>query len=318
MSWLRLSGVHIAAGLAPLRWTSAAPISQRLTSSRAALWQPRHRAAGPYPVQVPNEAATPDSVWDRAASTYGRVGPDHFGHFALQLIQFVPIGIGATVLDLACGTGAMASAVSLAAPQVCRLVAADLSSGMLRRAAAEIPQHGTRCGVAAMNAQRLAFSDATFDTVLCGSALDTFANPAKALIEMRRVLRPGGSLGLWIAPSWWWQDDPRWDWHDDLLNSLDAGVGRTPASLGSSVALRQAIVAAGFHEVSIRTEQFSLRFPDAGQWWQWVWSHGSRQILEQLSAGQLAAYRQAAFQRIGRHGIEGRMEAVLATADREA
>jgi O-methyltransferase/aklanonic acid methyltransferase len=236
----------------------------------------------------------------------------------LRLIQFVPIETGATVLDLACGTGALSSAVTLAAPQIWRLVAADLSVDMLRRAAAEIPQHGTRCGVAAMNAQRLAFSDGIFDTVLCGSALDTFADPAQALAETHRVLRPGGNLGLWIAPSWWWQNDPRWDWHDDLLNSLGIDAGPAPASLGSSVALRQTIVAAGFHKVSIRTEQLSLRFPDASQWWQWAWSHGSRQILEQLSAHQLAIYRQSAFKRIGRHGIEGRMEAVLATADRGA
>src|SRR6202012_701551 len=100
--------------------------------------------------------------------------------------------------------------VTLAAPQIRKLVAADLSAGMLRRTAAEIPQPGPDCGVAAMNAQRLAFSDGTFDTVVCGSALDTFADPAKALTETHRVLRPGGNLGLWIAPSWWWQDDPRW------------------------------------------------------------------------------------------------------------
>jgi O-methyltransferase/aklanonic acid methyltransferase len=257
-------------------------------------------------------------VWDRAAPTYGRAGPDHFSHFASRLIQFAPIAAGATVLDLACGTGALASAVTRAAPPIRELVAADLSAGMLRRAAAEIPQHGTRWGVAAMNAQQLAFRDGTFDTVVCGSALDTFADPAKALAETHRVLRPGGKLGLWIAPSWWWQNDPRWDWHEDLLNSLGIDAGRAPASLGSSVALRQTILAAGFRAVSIRTEQLSLRFPDASQWWQWAWSHGSRQILEQLSPGQLAIYRQAAFQCIGRHGIEGRMEAVLATADRGA
>jgi ubiquinone/menaquinone biosynthesis C-methylase UbiE len=157
---------------------------------------------------VRSEAAAPDSVWDRAASTYGRVGPDHFAHFALRLVQFVPIGVGATVLDLACGTGTLARVTAVAAPQIRRLVAADLSAGMLRRAAAEIPQHGIRCRVAAMNAQRLAFSDATFDIVLCGSALGTFADPSKALAETHRVLRPGGNLGLWIAPSWWWQMTP--------------------------------------------------------------------------------------------------------------
>jgi SAM-dependent methyltransferase len=236
----------------------------------------------------------------------------------VRLLQLVPIAPGATVLDLACGTGTLARATTLAAPQIARLVAADLSAGMLRRAAAEIPQPGIRCGVAAMNAQRLAFSDGAFDTVVCGSALDTFADPAKALAETHRVLRPAGNLGLWIAPSWWWQNDPRWDWHEDLLNSLGIDAGRAPASLASPMALRQAIVAAGFRQVSIRTEQLSLHFPDASQWWHWAWSHGSRQILEQLTAGQLAIYRQLAFQHIGRHGIEGRMQVLLATADRGA
>jgi SAM-dependent methyltransferase len=88
-------------------------------------------------------------VWDRAAPTYGRAGPDHFSHFASRLIQFAPIAAGATVLDLACGTGALASAVTRAAPPIRELVAADLSAGMLRRTAAEIPQHRTRWGVAA-------------------------------------------------------------------------------------------------------------------------------------------------------------------------
>jgi arsenite methyltransferase len=295
--------------------TETAPEARPLTLGRthAGLASP---AAEPYPAQVPDGPATPGSVWDRAAPTYGRAEPDHFSHFALRLIQFVPIEAGATVLDLACGTGVLASAVTLAAPQIWRLVAADLSAGMLRRAAAEIAQHGSRCGVAVMNAQRLAFSDGTFDTVLCGSALDTFADPAKALAETHRVLRPGGNLGLWIAPSWWWQNDPRWNWHDDLLNSLGVDTGRAPASLASPTALRQAILAAGFHQVSIRTEQLSLHFPNASRWWQWIWSHGSRQILEQLTTDQLSVYRQSAFQQIGCYGIEGRMEALLATVDR--
>jgi O-methyltransferase/aklanonic acid methyltransferase len=169
-----------------------------------------------------------------------------------------------------------------------------------------------------MNAQQLAFRGGTFDTIVCGSALDTFTDPAQALAETHRVLRPGGNLGLWIAPFWWWQNDPRWDWHEDLLNSLGTDAGQAPASLGSSAALRQTILAAGFRNVSIRTEQLSLHFPDASQWWQWAWSHGSRHILEKLSPGQLATYRQSAFRRIGRRGIDGRMEATLATADRGA
>src|SRR5215472_5321862 len=162
-----------------------------------------------------------ESVWDRLAPAYGLAGPDHFSAFARRLVEVVPLKPDAVVLDLACGAGALASAVASVAPSA-KLVAVDLSAGMLRRAALEVPKHGVSCAVAAMDAQRLAFADRTLGTVLCGCALDSFPNPTLALAEVHRVLRPGGSLGLWVAPSWWWQGDPRWDWHDDLLASLGA------------------------------------------------------------------------------------------------
>ncbi len=69
----------------------------------------------------------------------------------------------------------------------------------------------------------------------------------RALTEMHRVLRPGGTLGLWVAPSWWWRGDPRWNWHDDLRVSLDADVGHVPAGLDGPAPLQQMIRAAGFH-----------------------------------------------------------------------
>jgi SAM-dependent methyltransferase len=187
---------------------------------------------------------------------------------------------------------------------------------MLGRAAVEVPRHGVRCALAATDAQLLAFTDRAFGTVLCGSALDSFPDPARALAEAHRVLRPGGVLGLWVAPSWWWQGDPRWNWHGDLLAFLGAGVGQVPAGLEGTESLRQMIQAAGFRDVRVHAGQLGLHFEDANQWWQWAWSHGFRQVMERLSASQLAAYRAAAFERIGHGGIEGSMQALTATAAR--
>ena len=67
----------------------------------------------------------------------------------------------------------------------------------------------------------------------------------------------------------------------------------------------------------VRVDELGLRFNDADQWWQWAWSHGFRQILERLPADQLRVYRKTAFARIGRRGIEGRMQALLATGARQ-
>lgn len=255
-----------------------------------------------------------ESVWDRLAPAYSLAGPDHFSVFARRLVEAVPLDPGAAVLDLACGAGALASSVVSAAPAA-RLVAADRSVAMLRRAR-HVPGHAASYAVAAMDAQLLAFADRTFGAVLCGSALDSFADPAGALAEMRRVLRPGGSLGLWVAPSWWWQGDARWDWHDDLLASLGVSVGQVPAGLDGPVALGQMIRSAGFCEVHVRVDEFSLLFADADEWWQWARSHGFRQVIEPLTADKLRVYRETAFRRIGSGSIEGRMQALIATAAR--
>jgi SAM-dependent methyltransferase len=278
--------------------------------------QPPQRVNGPsYHAWVPGGTPVGKSVWDRLASAYGLAEPDHFSEFARRLVPLVPLDAGTVVLDLACGPGALATAVALAAPSA-QLVAVDLSVDMLHRAVLELSQPGVRCAAAAMDAELLAFTDRTFGAVLCGSALDSFLDPVRALAEIHRVLRPGGTLGLWVAPSWWWQGDPRWNWHDDLLASLGADVGHIPAALDGPAPLQQMIRAAGFHNVDVRVDELDLRFKDAREWWRWVWSHGFRQVLEQLAADQLATYWETAFERIGHKGIAGRMEALIAVAAR--
>jgi SAM-dependent methyltransferase len=264
---------------------------------------------------MPDRPQLQGSVWDRLAPTYGRAGSDHFAAFGRRLVEVAPLDASALVLDLACGAGALASEVALAVPSV-RLVAVDRSVPMLRRAVQQVSQRGARYAAAAMDAQLLAFADRTFGTVLCGSALDSFPDPAGALVEMYRVLRPGGSLGLWVAPSWWWQGDPRWDWHDDLLVFFGVGIGQVPAGLDGPVSLRQMIEAAGFQDVQVHLDELGLRFTDADDWWQWAWSHGFRQVLERLPADQLRVYRETAFDRIGPGGIEARMEGLIATGAR--
>ena len=268
-----------------------------------------------YPSVMPDGPQVQQSVWDRLAPIYGLAGPDHFSAYARRLVEAVPLHQSTLVLDLACGTGALASAVASAVP-FARLVAIDRSVPMLRRTAQQLSERSARYAAAAMDAQILAIADRTFGAVLCGSALDSFAEPAQALAEMHRVLRPGGSLGLWVAPSWWWQGDARWDWHNDLLVSLGVRVGQVPAGLAGPVSLRQMIQSAGFQDVQIRADEFGLRFTDADEWWQWIWSHGFRQVVERLPADQLRTYRKRALDRIGRGGIEGRMAALIATGAR--
>ncbi len=60
-----------------------------------------------------------------------------------------------------------------------------------RRARHDLPVH--RVGV---DGQRLVAADASYDHVLCTFTLCTIPDPARALREVRRVLRPGGTLAF--------------------------------------------------------------------------------------------------------------------------
>lgn len=80
-------------------------------------------------------------------------------------------------------------------PQV-DVVGIDLSDEMLawgRRRAAEVrPDADLRRG----DAQQLPFEDASFDTVVCTFSLCSISDDRRAVVEMARVLRPGGRLIL--------------------------------------------------------------------------------------------------------------------------
>ena len=96
---------------------------------------------------------------------------------------------GISVLDVACGTGALLSRVRVTVPSA-RLAGVDLSEPELRLARARLP------GVPlyAARAQALPFTDAAFELVVCHMALMLMDDPERALAEGRRVLRRGGTF----------------------------------------------------------------------------------------------------------------------------
>ena len=76
----------------------------------------------------------------------------------------------------------------------CSVVGVDLSQGMLREAAQTVAQRGLRRHIELqqMDAQQLTFADASFDCVVDTFSLCVFNEPNRALVELARVLKPGG------------------------------------------------------------------------------------------------------------------------------
>ena len=92
---------------------------------------------------------------------------------------------GERFLDLAAGTGAFSRALHAAQPAV-RIVAADFCVPILRRMPAGVAH---RIG---SDALRIPFPAGAFDGFVGAFGVRNFADPARALAELRRVLRPSG------------------------------------------------------------------------------------------------------------------------------
>ncbi len=103
-------------------------------------------------------------------------------------------GIGPRVLEIGCGSGAMAAEVLRGHPEVIRYVASDVDPAMVRLAAAQLAEFGDRAEARQVDAAGLPFDDATFDTVCSWLMLHHTIEWEQVLADAVRVLKPDGSL----------------------------------------------------------------------------------------------------------------------------
>ncbi len=100
----------------------------------------------------------------------------------------------AVVLDLACGTGDLLIALERAAGR--RLIGSDFCHPMLTGAQAKLRKDRLQSGLVESDALALPFGDASLDLITIAFGYRNLANYRAGLVEMRRVLRPGGALAI--------------------------------------------------------------------------------------------------------------------------
>jgi ubiquinone/menaquinone biosynthesis C-methylase UbiE len=105
------------------------------------------------------------------------------------------------VLEVAIGTGRN---LPFYPPDV-TLTGVELSPAMLAIAAQRAAELGHEVDLREGDAEALPLDDASFDTVVCTLSLCTIPDHARAIEEMARVLRPGGTLLLLdhVGSNWW-------------------------------------------------------------------------------------------------------------------
>jgi SAM-dependent methyltransferase len=99
---------------------------------------------------------------------------------------------GAAVLDIPCGGGVALRGVRPG--QDVRYVAADIAPAMLERTRAAALKRGIEVELREADVGALPFEAATFDLAVCFTSLHCFPDPARAVRELARVLRPNGRI----------------------------------------------------------------------------------------------------------------------------
>ena len=173
--------------------------------------------------------------FDRAAEEYERTRPD----YPDAVLDVLPLGPGATVVDVGAGTGKLTRVLARRYARVIAVEPLDRMRAILERVVPKAESH-------AGSAERLPLPDASVDGVFVAQAFHWFAND-EAVAEFARVLRPGGVL----AVVWNEGDDARADPRPEAFRaSLDELHAPTLAAVRADPAFEDLIARGPFGVVA--------------------------------------------------------------------
>lgn len=135
-----------------------------------------------------------------AAEAYARETAVFMQPLVDVLLDVAGVASGDHVLDVACGTGLAARSAARVVGSSGRVSGADVNAAMIavaQRGQATVPEISWHVA----GADDMPFDDATFDVVLAQQGIQFFPDLPRAVREMARVARPGGSVSAttWTA-----------------------------------------------------------------------------------------------------------------------
>jgi len=128
-------------------------------------------------------------------------------------LQVAGARTGEKVLDIAGGTGDLASSFRKAVGPTGEVWLTDINNAMLTRGRDRLLDEGRLGPVAQCDAEKLPFPSNYFDIVTVAFGLRNMTHKDQALAEMRRVLRPGGRLLVLEFSKVWAPLSPAYDFY---------------------------------------------------------------------------------------------------------
>ncbi len=201
-------------------------------------------AEAPRPIQI-----GPSSYAAWRATTLGALTDTLEERLVTELVGEVD---GCRILDAGCGDGTFARTLARSGA---RVVGVDADPAMVEAACGAAADGGIEATFVEGELERLPFPDASFDVVIAVTVLCFVPEPASAIRELVRVLRPGGPLVLGELGRW-----SSWAAVRRLRGLLGSATWRA-AHFRTAAELRAMLEAAG---LTVETVRGAIYYPPIG------------------------------------------------------
>src|SRR5687768_10941081 len=187
-----------------------------------------------------------------------RIAPD--------FLDWLAIPPNAGWIDIGCGTGVLSSAI-LAKCVPNRVVGIDPSEAFIEAARSQIGDRRFQCLQG--NGEALPSADAAFTVAVSGLVLNFVGDKTRAVAEMIRVVRPGGTVALYV-----------WDYAGhmqimryffDVASEMDIGAREFDDGVKAQICrpgpLSRLFEAAGLADIAVQAIDISTAFENFDDYW---------------------------------------------------
>ncbi|HEY7146396.1 MAG TPA: class I SAM-dependent methyltransferase [Streptosporangiaceae bacterium] len=242
--------------------------------------------------------------WDGAAVAWDAWGPvleQWLGAATEVMLDLARVRPGSRVLDVAAGAGGQTVAAARRAGPDGRVLATDISPGILAYAGRRLAAEGlTSAATMVMDGEELAVEPGHYDAVISRVGLIYFPDRQRALASARAALRPGGRIAVIV-----YAEAAANGFFSVPVSVIRqaAGLGPPlpgqpgPFSLGGDGVLAAELAAAGFGDIEVRAVDAPLRLASAAECLRF--ERESFGALHQMLAGLSGPDREAAWAQAG-------------------
>ncbi len=214
------------------------------------------------------------SLWSEVAEGWGERAEEVDSNSAPvteALLEHAALTAGDRVLELACGPGGAGIAAAERVAPDGAVVLSDIAAEMTEIASARAAARGLANVTACVrDLERIDDPDDSYDVVLCREGLMLVPDPAQAVREIRRVLRPGGRMAVAV-----WGQRERNPWLTVMFDAISAQLGCPvpptgipgPFSLQDADRLGSLLVDAEMSDVAVVEVPVALRASSFDAWW---------------------------------------------------